>query len=583
MATSCRPYLCQSSAGLYQDHVDNGRVMTYGCDDHGGASGGPVFAKVGDVCVALRGRFWVLCALAHVRCVSGTVDGASGLADDGTEAAGPRPPGTKGSTMFTSVVGARVPRTGTSGAGRGAKLLVAVAGSAIALSSMVVADVSGTVDAGGSGVVSLTPARLLETRSGASTVDGGQQGIGRRGAGSTVEVVVAGRGGVPKDAAAVMLNVTAVKPGRAGFLTVYPCGEQRPNASNLNYGVGGVVANAVLSKVGKDGKVCVFTLADADIVVDVNGAFTGGSGVVSLTPARLLETRSGASTVDGGQQGIGRRGAGSTVEVVVAGRGGVPKDAAAVMLNVTAVKPGRAGFLTVYPCGEQRPNASNLNYGVGGVVANAVLSKVGKDGKVCVFTLADADIVVDVNGAFTGGSGVVSLTPARLLETRSGASTVDGGQQGIGRRGAGSTVEVVVAGRGGVPKDAAAVMLNVTAVKPGRAGFLTVYPCGEQRPNASNLNYGVGGVVANAVLSKVGKDGKVCVFTLADADIVVDVNGAFTNTLSQDPVMPPSTPPNGPSTPPSGPDAPPSGPAAPPSGPPSGSDGPPSAPSVHPG
>ena len=400
--------------------------------------------------IAPRGRFWVLCALAHVRCVSGTVEGASGLADDGTEAADRRPPGTKGSTMFTSVVRTRVRRTGTSGAGRGAKLLVAVAGSAIALSSIVVADVGGTVDA-------------------------------------------------------------------------------------------------------------------------------SGSGVVSLTPARLLETRAGASTVDGGQQGIGRRVAGSTVEVVVAGRGGVPEGAAAVMLNVTAVAPGGAGFVTVYPCGEQRPNASNLNYGAGDVVANAVLSKVGKDGKVCVYSLADTDIVVDVNGAFTSGSGVVSLTPARLLETRAGASTVDGGQQGIGRRVAGSTVEVVVAGRGGVPEGAAAVMLNVTAVAPGGAGFVTVYPCGEQRPNASNLNYGAGDVVANAVLSKVGKDGKVCVYSLADTDIVVDVNGAFTNAVSPDPGMPPS----GPSTPPSGPSTPPSGPGASPSAPPSGSGGPPSAPGVH--
>ena len=406
-------------------------------------------------------------------------------------------------------------------------MLVAVAGSAIALSSMVVADVSGTVDASGSGVVSLTPARLLDTRVGASTVDGVQQGLGRRGVGSTVEVAVAGRGGVPAGAAAVMLNVTAVAPGAAGFATVFPCGESRPNASNLNYAAGDVVANAVLSKVGAGGKVCVFTSADADIIVDVNGAFTGGSGVVSLTPARLLETRVGASTVDGVQQGLGRRGVGSTVEVAVAGRGGVPAGAAAVMLNVTAVAPGAAGFATVFPCGESRPNASNLNYAAGDVVANAVLSKVGAGGKVCVFTSADADIIVDVNGAFTGGSGVVSLTPARLLETRVGASTVDGVQQGLGRRGVGSTVEVAVAGRGGVPAGAAAVMLNVTAVAPGAAGFATVFPCGESRPNASNLNYAAGDVVANAVLSKVGAGGKVCVFTSADADIIVDVNGAF--------------------------------------------------------
>ena len=85
-------------------------------------------------------------------------------------------------------------------------------------------------------------------------------------------------------------------------------------------------------------------------------------------------------------------------EVVVAGRGGVPADADAVFLNVTAVAPLAAGFLTVFPCGEELPNASNVNYGPGDVVPNAVLAKVGDDGKVCVFSLAATDLVVDANG-----------------------------------------------------------------------------------------------------------------------------------------------------------------------------------------
>src|SRR4051794_36970137 len=97
-----------------------------------------------------------------------------------------------------------------------------------------------------------------------------------------------------------------------------------------------------------------------------------------------------------------------------------------------------------------------------------------------------------------------SLSPARLFDSRPGESTVDGLLAGIGVRGARSVSEVVVAGRGGVPVDAVAVVLNVTVAGALGAGFLTVWPCGSTMPLASNLNFVAGQVVPNAVLSKVG-------------------------------------------------------------------------------
>ena len=155
------------------------------------------------------------------------------------------------------------------------------------------------------------------------------------------------------------------------------------------------------------------------------------SGLVSLVPARLLETRSGSSntTVDGVQQGVGRVQAGSTVAVKVTGRGGVPGDASAVMLNVTAVAPDRAGHATVFPCGASKPTASNLNFVSGDVVPNAVLSAVGKDGKVCVFSTASTDLIVDVNAAFTSDAQPTQTTSVELTGSAagvSGQSTADG-------------------------------------------------------------------------------------------------------------------------------------------------------------
>ena len=82
----------------------------------------------------------------------------------------------------------------------------------------------------------------------------------------------------------------------------------------------------------------------------------------------------------------------------VTGRAGVPDDAEAVFLNVVAVNPSGPGYLTVFPCGSTAPLAANVNYSGGDIAANAVLAKVGDGGKICVFTLAATDLVIDVNG-----------------------------------------------------------------------------------------------------------------------------------------------------------------------------------------
>mgnify|MGYP002682602072 CR=1 FL=1 len=73
-----------------------------------------------------------------------------------------------------------------------------------------------------------------------------------------------------------------------------------------------------------------------------------------------------------------------------------------------SIAPSSAGYLTVYPCGEDRPLASNVNYTAGAVVPNAVLAKVGVDGKVCIFTLADTTFAYACNsrGLTTVAAGV---------------------------------------------------------------------------------------------------------------------------------------------------------------------------------
>ncbi|MEO6570958.1 MAG: Ig-like domain-containing protein, partial [Ilumatobacteraceae bacterium] len=342
-------------------------------------------------------------------------------------------------------------------------------------------------------IVPVAPARFLDTRANELTFDSQFAGTGRLAAGTTVAVQVAGRGSVPADATGVVVNMTAIAPGAPGFATLFPCGAV-PGASHVNYFGGDVVANNVVVPLSASGEVCVFTLSAADYVLDVNGYVPAGSPVGLFAPARFLDTRPGESTFDSLAAGAGRPAAGATVEVQIAGRGSVPADASAVMVNVTAIFPDGPGFATIFPCGEL-PTASTLNYFAGTVVPNGAITQLSSRGSVCVFTLVGADLALDVAGFVPAGvTSLSTITPARVLDTRLGGSTLDGAFSGAGRLRGGTTLTVQIAGRGNVPMNATAAILNVATVFPDGPGFVTLYPCGEL-PVTSNLNHATGGTV----------------------------------------------------------------------------------------
>lgn len=373
------------------------------------------------------------------------------------------------------------------------------------------------------------PARLLDTRVGGDTIDELHEGVGRMAAGGTYQLPVAGRADIPAGADSVVLNVTAVAPSTQGFITVFPCGQPRPTASNLNFTASKVIPNLVAATVGTGDKVCIFSSAETDVLVDVSGYFPASDALVPLpVPARLLDTRIGGTTIDGQHQGVGFVAAGGTYQLPVLGRGGVLAGAESVVLNVTALLTQANGYVTVFPCGASVPTASNLNFKAGAVIPNAVIARLGVDGKVCLFTSAATDLLVDVSGYFPATTTLTPLaTPERMLDTRPGTATVDGQHVGVGRVTAGSTYQLPVGGRGTVPSNAKSVVLNVTAALPSSNGFITVFACGQERPNASNLNFRAGDVIPNAVIASLGTGGKICLYTSATTDILVDVSGYF--------------------------------------------------------
>jgi alpha-tubulin suppressor-like RCC1 family protein len=379
----------------------------------------------------------------------------------------------------------------------------------------------------------VVPARVLDTRPGMATIDGGGRPGIPLGPGQRLGVPVLGRGGVPSTGvSAVVMNVTATNPTGPTYLTVWPQGAARPTASNLNVVAGQTIPNLVVAKVGAGGGVDVFNFAGTvDVLVDVAGYVPSTDGFTPLNPARLLDTRPGFSTIDTlGRPGTPLGGAGQ-LDLPILGRGGVPTTGVdAVVLNVTATNVTAPSFITVHPAGSPRPTASNLNMVPGQTVPNLVVAKLGASGMVTVYNHnGSADVVADVAGYFAAGGTFVALTPQRIFETRSGEFIPPGAVNRGQTIGPDQAIDVEVTGRAGVPDfGVAAVVLNVTAIRPAGPSYLTVWPTGTARPNASNLNVRGNEIVPNLVIAKVGAGGKVSIYNYAGrTDLVVDVAGYF--------------------------------------------------------
>jgi hypothetical protein len=147
------------------------------------------------------------------------------------------------------------------------------------------------------------------------------------------------------------------------------------------------------------------------------------SVLVPVSPARLLDTRPNSATVDGLFQGVGRLGPGQALKLGVAGRGGVPANATAVVMNITAIDPTAATFLTLWPFGQPQPLASSLNPTPGQPpTPNLVTIGLG-GGAVNIYNLSGSvDIVADVTGYFTAADYGPKPGPLGLI----GWGRVDG-------------------------------------------------------------------------------------------------------------------------------------------------------------
>ncbi|MCE2763572.1 MAG: hypothetical protein LW627_03550 [Ilumatobacteraceae bacterium] len=328
----------------------------------------------------------------------------------------------------------------------------------------------------------------------------------------------------------VSMNFTVVDPVGEGYLTVWPCGSAKPDASNLNFRAGQIIANAVVSKVDSTGLICVSSYVATHVIVDVNSWLTSSAGFTAMTPYRLLDTRHG---IGAPKSKVGALdGSAPPLTVRFGGVNGIPTSGvSAVSLNLTATGTSvdkYGGYVSVYPCDVPLPNVSSLNFENNVNVPNAVIVPMSSSGDVCFHVRGNADLIADVNGWFTAGGSFTKVTPQRIADTRSGIGVARARVGAL--NGGGTPLEVPVLNVAGVPATGVdAVSINVTATGTranAYGGYVTVYPCGAA-PEASTLNFTTGQTVPNAAIARVSANGTVCILVYGETDVIVDVNGWF--------------------------------------------------------
>ncbi|MBS1827545.1 MAG: hypothetical protein JST93_19675 [Acidobacteria bacterium] len=344
---------------------------------------------------------------------------------------------------------------------------------------------------------------------------------------------------IPSTASALILNVTAIPRGPLDFVTIFPGDESRPDFRTVSSPDGQIVANTAVVPVGSGGTLKVFASANTDLIIDVTGYMvrildTQGVAYYPVTPCRAIETRAeyrnpagpfGPPTLNTGET---RR-----FRIPESPHCSLPASPSAYSATVTVVPQGPLPYLTAWPSGVSQPNVSSINSFQGRVVANHVIIPAGANGAIDVFAFDRTDIIVDITGYFALDDGVKGLyyyplVQCRLANTESIAFTDTFGPPQLGT-GATRLLPLLHSTKcPAIPATAKAYALNVTALPGGSPmPFLTLFPTGQPRPNASILNAFEGQTITNSAIVAAGTNGYVDLFSYRPTHVIVEISGYF--------------------------------------------------------
>jgi hypothetical protein len=179
-------------------------------------------------------------------------------------------------------------------------------------------------------------------------------------------------------------------------------------------------------------------------------------------------------------------------------------------------------YLSAWPTGQNQPPTSIVNAPTGSVTANAAIIPAGANGSITTFGSSDTDVVIDINGYFapqaTGGLNFYTLTPCRVVDTRSPAGSPPFNGT--------TTVNVTTSGCGS-PATAQAYALNATVVPSGPLSYLTLWPNNAPSPPvASTLNADPNTVTSNLAILPT-TNGSVNAYASGSTYLILDISGYF--------------------------------------------------------
>ena len=288
-----------------------------------------------------------------------------------------------------------------------------------------------------------------------------------------VVVPIAGRAGVPANATAVVVNVETEAPTAAGYVRVTPAGNDARVALQ-EFPAGRTISNLATVKLTSGAVQVKVSAGSARIMLDVSGYYAAGSGS-TFTP--LPTVRVASPTV------------GTTpVPVQFAGRGGVPADATAVVVNVETNAPTADGYTRLTPLGRDASVATQ-EFTAGRTVSNLAIVRLVDGSAQVRLSRGTATVYMDVAGYYSASSTGSVFVPVDTTRIETGTL--------------GNTPRTVRAtGLGGVPGTATAVVANVEVQGTSSDGYLRVTPAGQDASVAAQV-FRAGEEVSAAVITKV--------------------------------------------------------------------------------
>jgi hypothetical protein len=313
------------------------------------------------------------------------------------------------------------------------------------------------------------------------------------------------------------VNVIVTSPRQSGSVIMYPDGTSRPDLATVQFRAGQSAANTALATGGSTIDFYNSSAGQISLEIDTDASeaaadpqtlsFDWGSAYVPVTPQRVLAP----AKVAGNHQ----------VAFTVAGSHGVPGNATAVVLDITATGPGAAGHLETWAEKDQASTQqADAFWAKGQQVTTQATVPVNGAVAMKNASTATTSLTASVVGYYTaptGDSGIfLPARPSRLLEVTLAA---------------GHTARLAIAGKDGVPATGTtAAMVNLTATHATANGTITAWADGTTRPGGfASLSYAKGTTVATAAIVGVGKDGAIDLYNYGTkpALVVLDLTGSY--------------------------------------------------------